>query len=137
MKFNFDSCIMCDRVLDLLGFTEYWDNNGDSGDRKLWLMETIFTITDNDQRDAGDYGLVYIPFSPQYFTLKEVHRVNISGEAYIVKDNLWETIHFLHELYDLIWQYGKLSDMEEFKSKCTKENGLKHYIDSYEKYLFK
>jgi hypothetical protein len=110
--FEFNELLLTDKILDILGFTEYQDKNGDDGIRTLFLGENIFTIWDIGELHDDSYGYgkgIYV--SHHFCTLTDI-----------------KPIYFLHELWDYINE--KTSQIALFEQICRKNN-MGYYIDSY------
>lgn len=102
-----------DKVLDNLGFSEYWDENGDWGGRTLTFSNgTHLRIMDIDEKDDDSDGYsidgVYIAhhfvFAP-WFAIPKIEGPEIN-------------LFFLQDLYLTIERYYP-NCTQEFIDKCT------------------
>jgi len=120
--FEFKELLISDRALDWLGFTEYWDMNGDTGDRRLDLggvgkKYLIWETTDKED-DADGYGQHPIQCITHYF----------------FEENFRGHLYFLHELYEDIKEKRTEEELMKFIEKCKNAN-MGPYIDSYLDYI--
>jgi hypothetical protein len=116
-------------VLDKLGFSEYWDENGTSGTRTLQFGDgERFQIVEQEEMDdsyEGYSGMVgskpeYV--SQHFFFLDK----NEKNSAHKIK---CYDLFFLHEMYLCVKEVIP-GCLEEFVSICESVN-MKPYIDSY------
>ena len=123
IKLNIDS-----NILDKLGFSEYWDKNGDWGGRTLLFKNDVrFRIVEQLEMDDIYEG---------YGALGGCKPLYVSNHFYFAgwfatpsTDAKNHDLFFLHEMYECIeWEYPDC--LEEFVSKCESLN-MKVYIDDY------
>jgi hypothetical protein len=122
--FEFKELILTDRILDKLGFTEYWAGSGDYGERCFGIKKNEnqfehvpYRIVEIDEKDDDCDGYCETRnYVAQYYQSPfraKVHR----------------SIYFLHDLYDDI-QDNAPHVLEFFVQKC-KENNMYPFIESY------
>jgi len=131
--FKFKALIITDKMLDILGFTEYWGGSGDFGDRRLDLggqvedkrliskneypMYFIFKIDETDDPESG-YGYSKPEYCSAHFCTKD-----------------FETIYFLHEMYDDIVARRTPEEIERFIEIIQKKGiNMFPFIKSYMEY---
>lgn len=114
--FPFEEILLTDRMLEKLGFPNWWGGSGDFNDSRIELSGKSFGIHAVEEKDDESDGYGY----PRYV-------------AYHYTDENWNTLYFLHELYEYIRSAGD-QYIEEFKNRC-KECNLTPYIKSYEDFL--
>jgi len=103
-----------DKILDKLGFSEYWDEHGTWGGRTLTFSNgTRFRIIEQEEMDDDTCGYldcgVYV-----------AHHFRFDGFFAIPKtdaDNF--DLFFLHEMYECLEQ-NYPDCLDEFVSKCRK-----------------
>jgi hypothetical protein len=111
---------LTDLILDKFGFSEYWNDNGDSGTRTLTFSDgTILTIVEVLEHINDDNILL----SNHYCYL---------GYKAIPKNSFEQDLYFLHDLFEIIELFYS-NCMEEFIEKC-KELKIINYIESYLNY---
>lgn len=111
---NHDKLALTDSILDKLGFSEYWDENGDWGGRTLTFTDgTRFRIIDYCEKDDEDdgYGYGEGKFRGAHFTF--------CGWFALPKIDGDHELFFLHEMYECIQKYYP-SCLPEFTEKCIK-----------------
>ena len=113
---------LTDRILDKLGFSEYWDEHGTWGGRTLTFKNGVkFRIIDQEEMDDDTEGYGDGMYIAQHF--------------YFAGWFAWEKIDgeydlfFLHEMYECIEKYYPTC-LEEFVDKC-KNLKMKIYIDDF------
>ena len=124
--FEFKELLITDKVLDVLGFTEYSDGAGDFGDRRLDLRNKenpkkkyiIYEIDEIEDPEAG-YGYGEPEYCSQHFCTKDFK----------------ENIYFLHEMYEDILEHYTPEEVETF-IQITKRRGVNMfpYIKQYLNY---
>ena len=111
-------------ILDKLGFSDYWDENGTWGGRTLEFSNgTKFRIAEFEEMDdeEGGYGS-----NPTYVS----DHYNFFGFFAIPPTNANDyDLFFLHEMYECI-EKEYPDCLEEFTTKC-KDLNMKPYIDEY------
>lgn len=131
--FEFKELLLTDKVLDTLGFTEYWGDCGESGTRTLNLggkvgderltskneypVYHIHEMDETEDPEAG-YGFGKPEYSPCH---------------YVTKD--WHTMYFLHEMWEDIVSRRTSEEIQKF-IEITMKPGVNMYpfIESYIKY---
>lgn len=130
--FKFNELLLTSKVLDVLGFSEYWGDCGESGTRTLNLGGTVgdprlvnkkeyplYHIHEIDETEdpAAGYGGPPM-YSSRYFTDKD-----------------FCSIYFLHDMYEDIINRRTPEEIEKF-IEITKRKGTNMYphIESYLKY---
>lgn len=128
--FKFKELLLTDKVLDVLGFTEYWAGCGEFGDRRLDLGGIVgderltskneypsYFIYEMD--DTEDAACGYGSWPPEY-----------CARRYATKD--WHSMYFLHEMYEDIMERRTTEEVRKF-IEITKRPGVNMYpyIDSY------
>jgi len=121
--FEFNELLLTNKLLDTLGFTEYWSGCGDFGDRRLQLVESvpgalyqIWVIDESEDPESG-YST-----SPQY-----------NSQHFSTED--WGTIYFLHELYEDIKLKRTEEELTAFVTLIKKRGvNMGSYIESYLEY---
>lgn len=112
--FEFKELPLTDKMLDKLGFTEYHDGSGDSGDRRFGKYK-LWSIDEKDD-SADGYGSWAPEYSAKYFCSD--HRAV-----------QFRSIYFLHDLYEDI----KINNPEELDAfiEKTKRVNMYPFIKSY------
>lgn len=115
-------------ILDKLGFSEYWDEHGDSGGRTLTFSNgqlfRIMELLEMDDEHEG-YG-AYGGCEPKYIA----HHFSFVGWFAIPKtEAIGRDLFFLHEMYECI-EKEYPDCLEEFTDKC-KDLNMSPYIDDY------
>lgn len=108
-------------VLDKLGFSEYWDENGTWGGRtlefsngaKFRIMEIVETDDETEGYGEKMYKAQKWCFADWFATPK-------------IENGGYYDLFFLHEMYECI-KHHYPDCLEEFASKC-KSLGMKWYI---------
>lgn len=91
--FEFKELLITDKVLDALGFSEYWAGSGDFGERSFGVEGVrLFRIVEIDEIDDPDAGYGY--GEPEYCARHY-------GEPFSSRNSL-KNIYFLHELYESV-----------------------------------
>jgi hypothetical protein len=132
--FKFKELLLTDKVLDVLGFSKYWNGCGDFGDRRLDLGGVV---EDKRLTSKNEY--------PKYF-IQEVDEIDDpeSGYGYgepeyssrhFCTKGFEKRIYFLHEMYEDILQRRTPEEVEKF-IEITKKEGVNMfpYIESWIKY---
>lgn len=128
--FEFKEMHLSDRVLDKLGFSEYWAGCGDFGDRRLDLggqkgderltmkdqypMYLIYVIDEQDQDEASGQGYGEPEYVPYHFCAK----------------NFRTDLYFLHDMYEDILQNRTPKELKTF-IELTKKVLLYPFLKSY------
>lgn len=113
-----------DKVLDRLGFSEYWDEHGDWGGRTLTFSNgTRFRIIDTEENEDDSYGYskdgTYVAqhfYFADWFAIPKIDKGHFD-------------LFFLHEMYECIEQCYP-DCLEEFVSKC-RQLKMGVYLDDY------
>jgi len=118
-----------DKVLDKLGFSEYWDEHGTWGTRSLKFDDgTIFMITEQEEMDdvyEGYSGMVNA--KPEYVAQ---HFYYLDKEGKKTTHGIKEyELFFIHEMYDCI-KACYPNHLQEFVSKCESVH-MGSYIESH------
>lgn len=136
--FEFNEMILTDKVLDVLGFSEYWAGSGGFGDRRLELGGQV-----------GDERLTSKKEYPNYFVYEvdesEDPASGYGGEpeyssAHFCGNGFSPRLYFLHEMYEDILSRRTPEEIEKF-IEITKRNGvnmypyIKSWIDYKEKII--
>lgn len=113
-----------DRILDKLGFSEYWDENCDWGGRTLTFSNgTRFRIIEQGEMDDDTEG--YSP-NGRYIA----NHFHFAGWFALPKTKAPDyDLFFLHEMYECIKKEYP-GCLDEFLAKCEKLK-MKVYIDEY------
>lgn len=89
-----------DKLLDVLGFSEYWDNNGQSGCRTLTLPSgKRIRIVDVDETDDIMYGYGDPQYHSQYYYWGQtfaVNKVNLPPKDLVMLKDLYDLIKDIH-----------------------------------------
>lgn len=114
--FEFNELLLTNRVLDVLGFSEYWAGSGGFGTRSFNGYR-VHQIDENEDPEGG-YGLGEPQYCSEHFCTNDFH-----------------PIYFLHEMYeDMVARCSPefVKDFIEF----TKKKGVNMYpyIESYLKH---
>lgn len=112
--FEFRECLLTSELLDHLGFSEYHDGCGDFGHRFLMLGENKYVIYEHDELIYGD-GL-----SNDYIA------------SHILNKN-FESLYFLHEMYEDIVKLFTYSGQKKFLKLCENKR-VNRYLVSYLNY---
>lgn len=133
--FEFKELLLTSRVLDTLGFSEYWADSGNSGTRTLDLGGKV-----GDERLLAkkEYPLYYIHEIDEmadpccgYCEIVEYDSCHI-----VTKD--WETIYFLHEMWEDIVKRRTDEEVRVFVELTMKKGvNMYPYIESYMKWKSK
>lgn len=122
--FGFNELLLTDKVLDVLGFGEYWAGSGDFGERSFGIeFVELYRIVVMDEMYDPACGYSDTPeYCSEHF-----------AEPFKSATSL-TPIYFLHELYESIAR-NTPSLLEMFVNK-TKEHGVNMYpqLQSYLKY---
>lgn len=129
MGIEYDKLNLTDRILDKLGFSEYWDEHCTWGGRTLTFKNgTRFRIVDQEEMDDDTEG--YSSFG-KYIAHHFYFRA-----SFAIPSLSWQVgdrdLFFLHEMYECI-KDNYPDCIDEFLEKC-KELKMKCYIDEYEKW---
>ncbi len=127
--FPFNELLLTDRVLDRLGFSEYWDEHCTWGGRTITFgdKDVLIRVVDQEEMDDDTEG--------NWFDGSHIsNHYSYSGWFDIGgnKDD-YSDLYFLHQLYEVV-KFKCPQYLDEFKERCFKNN-MKAYIESYEKYL--
>ena len=120
-------CLITSTLLDKLGFSEYWDENGDWGGRTLTFSDgTRFRIMDLGELDDDEFGYGNGKYRPAHFCFAGWFAIPE------IKEKADHELFFLHEMYQCIEKFYP-SCLNEFLFRC---NALKltYYIDSFLKH---
>ena len=126
--FEFEEMPITDKVLDTLGFCEYWSGCGDFGTRMVGekisehQYSKSYTIVEEDEMDDDSLGY---SGSPKY-SARHYHSPFSSKKH--------RSIYFLHDLYEDISENAP--EVLDLFIEKTKENGVNMYpyIKSYLEY---
>lgn len=134
--FKFKELLLTDKVLDVLGFSEYWAGSGDFGDRRLDLGAKV-----------GDERLTSKNEYPDYYIMEMDENYDPSGgyggeSEYYARSYLSKGfdsyMYFLHEMYEDILARRTPEEVASF-IELTKKDGVNMYpfIKSYLEYKAK
>lgn len=128
--FEFKEMHLSDRVLDKLGFTEYWAGCGDFGDRRLDLgatkgderlsakdqypMYLIYHIDEQDQDESSGQGYGEPEYVPSHLCTKSFQK----------------DLYFLHDMYEDILENRTPEELEAFVE-LTKKVLMYPFLKSY------
>ena|SRR6187402_1294741 len=119
--FEFNELLLTDKVLDVLGFTEYWSECGDFGRRTLALAGERYLLYQLDEKDDASDGYAPGPaeYSPGRFVSAEFN----------------DRLYFLHDLYESINKSTSAEFIHDFII-LTKKDGVNMWpaLESYLKY---
>lgn len=129
--FEFKELLLTDKVLDVLGFSEYWAGSGDFGDRRLDLGGKVgderltskkeypsYFIMVTDEIDDPEAGYGYS--EPEY-----------CSEHYSA-NHFDSRIYFLHEMYEDILKRRTPEEVEKFVEITKGKNvNMYPYIKSW------
>lgn len=126
MNYPFEFCELrlTNKMLDVLGFSEYWAGSGDFYGERCFGIEAVnlYRMMVHDETDDPCSGYCEIPmYQSEYFTSSH-------------KSKTWRNIYFIHDLYEDILENNP-NLIEMFVEK-TKEKGVNiyPYIKSYLEY---
>src|SRR5688572_16570413 len=116
---TFSKLLLTDEVLDVLGFSPYWDEHCVWGIRTLrFSNDNFLTVADYeemyDDTEGNWFEGTYIAHHFSFYPTKS--RLEANQET-----NYWGDTFFLHELYDIV-EYYFPSNLEEFTQNCNKHN---------------
>lgn len=122
--FEFQELRLTNRMLDVLGFSEYWAGSGDFYGERAFGIEGVqlYWIMVHDETEDPCCG----------YCENKIYQSEFFTSSF--KSEVWRNIYFLHELYeDILENTPELIEM--FVNK-TKEEGVNmyYYIDSYLKW---
>lgn len=118
-----------DRVLDKLGFSEYWAGSGDYSSRILTFSnDDSLEITDFDEKDDDTDGYTtWGTYQPQHFDIcSHVNKKNMTNNEYY-------NLVFLEDLHLAIRNHWSNCE-QEFVDKCTKLKMQWGLIDAKPRY---
>jgi hypothetical protein len=126
--FAFDELKITDKVLDVLGFSEYWAGASEYGERTFGIKksehqyEKWYRIVDHDEMEDGNQG---------YISPARYYAQNFSSPF---NARVSRRIYFLHDLYEDI--SDNAPDLLDFFIEKTKEKGVNMFpfIQSYLEY---
>jgi hypothetical protein len=123
--FEFKELLITDKVLDVLGFSEYWAGSGEFGERSFGIQGVkLYRIVEQDEMDdpASGYGYGEPEYSSCHFS-----------QPFASKK--MGSIYFLHELYESIAEITP--DLLEMFIEKTKQKGVNMYpyIKSYLEFI--
>jgi hypothetical protein len=118
MKLNITS-----EVLDKLGFSEYWDEDGTWGGRTLKFNTQQFRIAEQEETDddTSGYGIDPTYIANHYYFVGWFAVPKIEANHY--------NLFFLHEMYECI-EKEYPDCLEEFHTKCIILN-MGRYLHEY------
>jgi hypothetical protein len=125
---GFNKLNITEDVLDKLGFTEYWDENGTSGGRTLHFETSNDRLRVNEQCQMDDCYEGYNPKGAEYVSQ---HWSFLGWFATPKVDDDYD-LFFLHEIYEVIKKHYPKS-LNEFVERCEKVlmgGFIKSYIDA-------
>lgn len=118
-----------EKVLDKLGFSEYWDEHGTWGGRTLTFADgTDFRIMELEEMEDDSEGY---ESDGRYVA----HRYKFAGNFAIPPlegDSAYMDLFFLHEMYECI-EANYPAYLPEFTSKCVGVR-MGSYIDEFLSY---
>jgi len=113
--FEFKELLITDKVLDVLGFSEYWAGASEYGERSFGIQGVeIYRIVENDEMNDPELG--YGNNAPEY---------NACHYSKPFSAKTFGRIYFLHELYESIAESNP-NILQMFVEK-TKEQGVNMY----------
>lgn len=123
--FEFRELNLTDKVLDAIGFTEYWSGSGDWGTRTLSFegIEGRYELIDHDENyDVYDGYCIEREYGAQHFCGM----------------NWRSTLYFLHDLYEEIVtntneEFVKAFLLKLKDNKVNMDSHIKSYLDYKEK----
>ena len=120
--FEFQECNLTSKLLNFLGFSEYWDSNTDAGTRVLTLSEKYaYRIWDEDEKEDETEGYGgWTKYQPQHFHSDFDHKK-------------FYTLYFLHDMFEDINDNIGVEAGLLFIELCKKKN-CKDFIESYLEY---
>lgn len=121
--FEFRELLLDSTLLDRLGFTTYWGNPDDSGERDLRFGEHVFSVTIFDQKDDETDGYT----SWGQYTSETIGLGHRHSHLHI--GSRFHRLYFLHDLHDAIKEVSP-NILPHFLEKCE-EHRMKQYIDCY------
>lgn len=103
------------KVLDKIGFSEYWDESGDWGGRTLKFSNgTMLRIADFDEKDDDTDGYAaWGTYQPQRYCFLGWFAIPKNND-----NNCAEDLMFLGDLHEVIQKYYPECE-KEFIDKCT------------------
>ena len=104
--------LISDKVLDRLGFSEYHDNNGESGSRTLRFKATF----DLKIKSSGE---VYKNIR-KAFSLQDIDAVEGESEQRFTTDDFCELLVTLHDIYERLDEDCKKEFVELVENKFKK-----------------
>lgn len=130
--FEFKELLLTSKALDVLGFSEYWGDSGESGTRTLNLGGIV-----------GDERLL----AKKEYPLYHIHEIDETDDPcggysnnpeysswYIVTKD-WEPIYFLHEMYEDIVKRRTSEEVQKFVEITMKKGvNMYPYIESWVKF---
>lgn len=125
--FEFQEMLITSKVLDVLGFSEYWSGSSEFGTRSFGekisehQYKTMYQLVEEDEMDDPCSG--YCP-PPIWYSPCHYHS-NFDSKTHI-------NIYFLHDLYEDILE--NCPEVLEFFLEKTKEVNMYPYMESYLKY---
>lgn len=122
--FPFNELLLSSRILDRLGFSEYWDEHCTWGGRSITFAgDDSIRIIDQEEMDDDTegnwYDGVHIAAHYRYSGWFDVPR----------RDEHDSDLYFLHQLYDVVETIYP-QHIAEFIERC-KKNNMGGYIESY------
>jgi hypothetical protein len=128
--FEFQELLITQRVLDRLGFGEYWDEHGTWGTRTLSLVSTdveLFILDEQEEMDddmeGHHVGGAHVAQTWQWNGVRN-NKLNSGNSIY--------QVYFLHQLYDIIAAFYP-TKLALFEQKAYEAN-LARYVLSYKDY---
>lgn len=115
--FEFNEINLTDTMLKKLGLSEWWGGSGDNNDARLHLNGKSFDIHSTDELDQECGG----------------YAKNDSYVSYHYYNDKYQTMYFLHELYEYIVAGECQEAINDFLERCEKCY-LLTYIESYLKF---
>jgi len=118
--FEFKELLLTNKVLDILGFSEYWAGASEYGERAFGKKisenqyESWYRIVENDEMDDPTCG--YGGGEPEYSSCHYSHPFGAKSMG---------SIYFLHELYESIAENSP--DVLGLFVEKTKEKGVNMY----------
>ena len=130
--FKFSEMLLTDKVLDVLGFSEYWGDSGDSGSRCLYL-DGIIGDEKYTENGKNEYPRYYIHVIDEKDDECDGYCTPAKYCPERITDKDFSCMYFLHEMYEDILSRRTPEEIEVFQE-LLKKNNMWIYIESYLKY---
>lgn len=128
--FQFDTILITSKLLDVMGFSEYWPGCGEFGERALDLGGKTGDIR---LKSKGEFPLYYIKEIDETEDPESGYgygKPQYCSNHFCNKD--FQPMYFIHEMYEDIISRRTPKEIENFISLCGKKGvNLYPYIQSY------